>query len=103
MSPFSQPPMISDLAKTHRTIALDLSGHGLSHEHFVGREGAQCDSPGGIPNERVLVAHRIDDVRCYAVGMASMNEIFVWWPLIVAVPVAIVLGVAIAAMFSDKP
>jgi len=26
-----------------------------------------------------------------------------WWPLIVAVPVAIVLGVAIAAMFSDKP
>jgi hypothetical protein len=32
-----------------------------------------------------------------------MNEIFVWWPLIVAVPVAIVLGVAIAAMFSEKP
>jgi len=34
--------------------------------------------------------------------MASMNEIFVWWPLIVAVPVAIVLGIAFAAMFSDK-
>jgi len=32
-----------------------------------------------------------------------MNEIFVWWPLIVAVPVTIVLGVAIAAMLSDKP
>ena len=40
---------------------------------------------------------------CYAVGMASMIEIFVWWPLIAAVPVAIVLGVAMAAMFSDKP
>ncbi len=33
--------------------------------------------------------------------MASMNEIFVWWPLIVAVPVAIVLGLAVAAMFGD--
>ena len=35
--------------------------------------------------------------------MASMNELFAWWPLIVAVPVAIVLGLAIGAMFSDKP
>ena len=40
---------------------------------------------------------------CYAVGMASMNEIFVYWPLIVAVPVAIILGLGIAAMFNDKP
>jgi len=32
-----------------------------------------------------------------------MNEIFVWWSLVVAVPVAIVLGVAIASMLSDKP
>ena len=55
------------------------------------------------PQRAWVSAHRIDSVRCYAVGMASMNEIFVWWPLIVAVPVTIVLGVAIAAMFSDKP
>ena len=55
------------------------------------------------PQRACAGAHRIDNVRCYPVGMASMNEIFVWWPLIVAVPVAIVLGVAIAAMFSDKP
>jgi hypothetical protein len=35
--------------------------------------------------------------------MASMNEIFVYWPLIAAVPVAILLGLGIAAMFTDKP
>jgi hypothetical protein len=34
--------------------------------------------------------------------MASMNEIFVWWPIIVAVPVTIILGIAVASMFSDK-
>jgi hypothetical protein len=35
--------------------------------------------------------------------MASMNEIFVYWPLIAAAPVAILLGLGIAAMFTDKP
>jgi hypothetical protein len=34
--------------------------------------------------------------------MASMNEIFVWWPLIVAVPVMMLLGIGVAAMLSDK-
>ena len=33
--------------------------------------------------------------------MASMNEIFVWWPLVVALPAAIVLGIPLAGMFSD--
>ena len=32
-----------------------------------------------------------------------MNEIFVWWPLIAAAPVAIILGFAMAAMLSDEP
>lgn len=30
--------------------AVEFRGHGLSYPHLIGREAAQCDSPGGIPN-----------------------------------------------------